>query len=117
MVDGVLLAFGGAEGLLYGSKNSPAIYGFHCDDQKWNHVGDLPLACSWVDTLLLSGGRLLMVDGSSTQQVLKIAVEGKYFCTGIELFSLFSGLAKLFRRKADKRYGEYVGTVIRICIG
>ena len=64
-----------------------------------------------------------MVDGD-TQQVLKITVQGKYFCIGIELIGLFSGLAKLFpitpigkeadksRKEADERYWEYVGTVI-----
>ena len=71
MVDGVLLAIGGSDG----SKKTSAIYAFHYVDQKWQHVGDLPFECSWVDTLLLSGGRLLMVDRYS-QQVLKITVEG-----------------------------------------
>ena len=38
--------------------------------------GDMPSKCSWVDTLLLSEGRLLVVDGSSTK-VWRITVEGK----------------------------------------
>ena len=77
MVDGVLLAIGGQD--QRGSKIS-AIYGFHPDgDQQWKHIGDLPFACSCVNTLLLSGGGLLMVDGRETQRVLKIAVNGKYF--------------------------------------
>ena len=73
MVDGVLLAIGGQEDLK--SKKTSAIHAFHHVDQKWQHVGDFPFKCSWVDTLLLSGGRLLVVNGDS-QQVLKITVEG-----------------------------------------
>ena len=115
VVDGVLLAIGGHDG----SKTS-SIYGLHLEEKKWRHVGDMPFACSRVDTLLLSGGGLLMVDGD-TRQVLKITVQGKYFCTGIELIKLFSGLAKLFpitpigkeadqsQKEADERYWEYVG--------
>ena len=83
VVDGVLLAIGG-DGKEYGSKKTSSIYGLHLDEKKWRHIGDLPFACSMVDTLLLSGGGLLMVDGD-TQQVLKITVQGKYFCTGIEI--------------------------------
>ena len=113
VVDGVLLAIGGHDG----SRKTSSIYGLHLEEKKWKHIGDLPFACSWVDTLLLSGGGLLMVDGD-TQQVLKITVQGKYFCTGIELIKLFSGLAKLFpigkeadqsQKEADERYWEYVG--------
>ena len=80
VVDGVLLAIGGTD--QDGSKTS-SIYGLHLDEKKWRHVGNLPFACSRVDTLLLSGGGLLMVDGG-TQHVLKITVQGKYCCTGIE---------------------------------
>ena len=120
MVDGVLLAVGGED--QGGSRKTTSIYGFHHNDGKWKHVGDMPFQCSWVDTLLVSGG-LLVVDGGSTQQVLKMTVEGKYCCTGIELMRLFSGLAKLFPitpspnkaeksgKEADERYGEYVGIV------
>ena len=75
MVDGVLLAIGGQEDSIYDSQKTSAIHAFHHVDQKWQHVGDLPFKCSWVDTLLLSGGRLLLVDGDS-RQVLKISVEG-----------------------------------------
>ena len=75
MVDGVLLAIGGAENMT-GSKKTSAIHAFHHVDQKWQHVGDLPFKCSLINTLLLSEGRLLVVDGSSTQ-VLKITVEGQ----------------------------------------
>ena len=115
VVDGVLLAIGGKD--QDGSKTS-SIYGLHLEEKKWRHVGDMPFACSWVDTLLLSGGGLLMVDGD-TRQVLKITVQGKYCCTGIELIKLFSGLAKLFpitpigkeadqsQKEADERYWEY----------
>ena len=64
MGDGVLLAIGGAEGDKHGSKKTSSIYGLHGDDKKWKHVGDMPFACSLVDTLLLSDGGLLMVDGT-----------------------------------------------------
>ena len=78
MVDGVLLAIGGHDG----SKKTSAIYAFHPVDQKWQHVGDMPFECSLVDTVLLSGGRLLVVDGNS-QRVLRVTVEGKPFkCYG-----------------------------------
>ena len=76
MGDGVLLAIGGAEDE-YGSKKTYSIYGLHGDDKEWKHVGDMPFACSWVDTLSLSDGGLLVVDGS-TRQVLRITVQGKY---------------------------------------
>ena len=83
MVDGVLLAIGGAEDQ-FGSRKTSSIYGLHHDDKKWKHVGDMPFACSWVDTLLLPDGGLLVVDGDSTHQVLKITVQGKYIaCTGL----------------------------------
>ena len=59
MVDGVLLAIGGQEEDSYGSKKTSAIYALHPVDQKWQHVGDMPFECSYVDTLLLSGGRLM----------------------------------------------------------
>ena len=76
MGDGVLLAIGGAEDLS-GSKKTSSIYGLHGDDKKWKHLGDMPFACSRVDTLLLSDGGLLVID-SYTQQVLRITVQGKY---------------------------------------
>ena len=76
MGDGVLLAIGGVEDQ-YGSNKTSSIYGLHGDDKKWKHVGDMPFACSMVDTLLLSDGGLLVVDGN-TQQVLSITVQGKY---------------------------------------
>ena len=76
MGDGVLLAIGGTEDLS-GSKKTSSIYGLHGDDKKWKHVGDMPFACSEVDTLLLSDGGLLVVDGFS-QKVLRITVQGKY---------------------------------------
>ena len=82
----MLLAIGGQD--QRGYKTS-AIYGFHRDaDQKWRHVGDMPLACYNVDALLLSGGGLMVVDGGITRQVLNITVEGKYCCTVIELIEL-----------------------------
>ena len=73
MVDGVLLAIGGWDDK---SKETSAICAFHPVDQKWQHVGSMPFGCYMVDSLLLSGGRLLLVDGRS-QRVLKITVEGK----------------------------------------
>ena len=79
MVDGVLLAIGGQEEYNDdddGPKNTSAIYALHPVDQKWQHVGDMPFECSYVDTLLLSGGRLLVVDGIS-KRVLRVTVEGK----------------------------------------
>ena len=79
MVDGILLAIGGSEDQS-GSMNTSAIFAFNLGDQQWKHVGNMPFACSDVDTLLLSGGGLLMVDGSSTKKVLKITVKGKYCC-------------------------------------
>ena len=75
MVEGVLLAIGGSEEEEYGSKKTSAIYAFHHVDQKWQHVGDMPFQCFSLDTLLLSRGGLLVVDGDS-HQVLKITVEG-----------------------------------------
>ena len=63
MVDGVLLAIGGHKEDSVFSKKTSAIYALHPVDQKWQHVGDMPFECSYVDTLLLSGGRLLVVDG------------------------------------------------------
>ena len=75
MVDGVLLTIGGSEEELEGVKTTSAICAFNHVDQKWQHVGDMPFQCSSVDTLLLSGGGLLVVYGYSCQ-VLKITVEG-----------------------------------------
>ena len=72
VVDGVLLAIGGWDG----SKDISAIYALHPVDQKWQHVGDMPFECCYVDTLLLSRGRLLVVDGRS-QRVMRVTVEGK----------------------------------------
>ena len=77
MADDVLLALGGAEDL-EGSKKTSSIYGLHRDDKKWKHVDDMPFACSRVDTLFLSDGRLLVIDGAGTQQVLKSTVQGIY---------------------------------------
>ena len=73
MVDGVLLAIGGLDDK---SRETSAICAFHPVDQKWQHVGNMLFECSWVDSLLLSDGRVLVVDGIS-QRVLKISVEGK----------------------------------------
>ena len=78
-VDGVLLAIGGTESkkpqAYRGSKKTPAIYAFYHVDLKWHHVGDMPFECWRVDTLQLSDGRLLIVDGIS-KKVLKIKVDG-----------------------------------------
>ena len=72
VVDGVLVAIGGRDG----SKETSAIYALHPVNQKWQHVGDMPFECSFVDTLLLSGGRLLVVYGRR-QRVVRVTVEGK----------------------------------------
>ena len=56
-----------------GTKKTSAIYAFHPVDNIWQHVGDM---CSSIDTLLLSGGRLLVVNGDN-QRVLRVTVEGK----------------------------------------
>ena len=79
------------------SEKTSAIYAFHPVHQKWQHVGDMPFDCSHVDTLLLSGGRLLVVDGDS-QRVLRVTVEGKTMQVlwSVLLTSLFSGLAMVF---------------------
>ena len=77
MGDGVLLAIGGAKEDMLGSEKTSSIYGLHGDDKYWKHVGDMPFACSWVETLLLSDGGLLVVDGYTTQ-VLRITVQGIY---------------------------------------
>ena len=75
VVDGVLLAIGGNQ-REEGSKKTSAIYALHPVDKKWQHVGDMPFECSSVDTLLLSEGRLLVVDGGS-KRVWRVTVEGK----------------------------------------
>ena len=97
MVDGVLLAIGGQEKDSYGSKKTSAIYALHPVDQKWQHVGDMPFECYFVDTLLLTGGRLLVVDGYS-RRVLRVTVEGKTMQVlwSVLLTRLFSGLAMVF---------------------
>eukprot|EP00731_Ephydatia_muelleri_P035079 Em0095g9a len=104
VVDGVLLAIGGED---QDGSHTSSIYGLHLDEKKWRHVGNLPFACSWVDTLLLSGGGLLMVDGD-TQQVLKITVQGlaKLFPIGKE--------ADQSQKEADERYltGELMSSFI-----
>ena len=72
MVDGVLLAIGGKD---KDGSDTSAIYAFHPNDQKWQHVGDMPFKCTMVYTLLLSGGRLLVVDGDS-RKVAEITAGG-----------------------------------------
>eukprot|EP00731_Ephydatia_muelleri_P004191 Em0002g367a len=117
VVEGVLLAFGGAEEDKYGSKTS-SIYGLHGGDKKWKHVGDMPFACSLVDTLLLSDGALLMVDGR-TQQVLRITVQGL-----AKLFPITPTVKKTGKsqKEADERLYEeamskgYVETSVIKCL-
>ena len=84
MVDGVLLAIGGAENR-YELNRTSAINAFHHSDQKWRHVGNMPFKCAYLETTMLSGGRLLVVDGYN-KDVLEMA-EGMLQLTG-----LFSGL-------------------------
>ena len=45
VVDGVLLAIGGLDDL----HETSAIYALHPVDQKWQHVGDMPFECSYLD--------------------------------------------------------------------
>ena len=75
VVDSVLFAIGGAEDQ-EGSKKTSAIYALHPVEKTWQHVGDMPFKCFFVNTLLLSGGKLLVVDGDS-QMVLRVTMEGK----------------------------------------
>ena len=76
VVGGVLFAIGGSDG----SKRISAIFALHPVNQKWQHVAEMPFECSYVDTVLLSGGRLLVVDGD-TQKVTVLDVEGKVILT------------------------------------
>ena len=68
VADGVLLDIGGSKAC--------SIYALHPFEQRWQYVGNMPFECSYVDTLPLSGGGLLVVDGDS-QRVLRVTVEGK----------------------------------------
>ena len=63
-------------------KRASVINAFCRVDQKWQHVGDMPFGCSRVDTLLLSDGKLLIIDGYS-RNVLRINVQGTcmYLCS------------------------------------
>eukprot|EP00731_Ephydatia_muelleri_P003979 Em0002g155a len=115
--DGVLLATGGTEDLR-GSKKTSSIYGLHGDDKKWKHVGDMPFACSMVDTLLLSDGGLLVVDGR-THQVLRITVQGH-----AKLFPITPTVKETGKsqKEADERLYEeamskgYVETSVTKCL-
>ena len=72
VVESVLLAIGGEE--LNGQKVS-SIFAFNPLHATWQHVADMPFACSKADTLLLSNGDLLIADGHS-QRVLRGKMEG-----------------------------------------
>ena len=76
VVEGHVLAVGGTEDR-DGSKKTSEIYAFRDADQNWQHVGDMPFKCSWVDTLLLSGSGALVVDMCGTHEALEISSEGK----------------------------------------
>ena len=68
VVDGVLLAIGGAD--QDGSRKTSSIYGLHLEEKKWRHVGDLPFACSM---------------GGHTAAVRRRAVDGGWgHSTGLE---------------------------------
>eukprot|EP00731_Ephydatia_muelleri_P004052 Em0002g228a len=114
--DNVLFAIGGKD--QYGSKQTSSIYGLHGDDKTWKHVGDMPFACSRVDTLLLSDGGLLMVDGN-THQVLKITVQGLAKLFPITLTVKETGKS---HKEADERLYEeamskgYVETSVTKCL-
>ena len=76
-MDGVLLAIGGNNDK---SKDTSAICAYDSVNQKWQlTTGEMPFKCSYVDSLLLSDGRLLVVDGIS-QRVLKITAKGIKSC-------------------------------------
>ena len=72
MVDGVLLAIGGWDDAY---KATSAMFALHPADQKWQHVGELPFECTFVDTLTLSETMFLLVDGGS-RKVAWITAEG-----------------------------------------
>ena len=81
VADGVLLAI--KSRCVLHSKQT-AFYALHCVDKKWSVenewklVGELPLVLSHdLDTLLLSDGKLLVVDNESGK-VLKVTVKGKH---------------------------------------
>ena len=79
VADGVLLAISESR-----YSKQTAIYALHCVDKKWSVenkwklVGELPSVLSRdLDTLLLSDGKLLVVDNESGK-VLKVTVKGKH---------------------------------------
>ena len=94
VVDKVLLAIGGTE-YQSGLVKMTCVNAFCHVDQKWLHVGDMPNGCSRVDTLLLSDGRLLMVDRFS-RSVLRINVQGTCIFVANEIVltkNIYTGLA------------------------
>ena len=95
-----------------GLIKTSAINAFCRVDQKWQHVGDMPFGCSHVDTLLLSDGRLLMVDRFS-RSVLRINVQGTctYATNEIVLTkNIYTGLAMLVEQR-------YIWSYLCACIG
>lgn len=107
VVDGVLLSIGGKEGIggEEGSKKkTSAIYAFHPTDKKWQHIGDMPFECSSVDTLLLSDGILLVVDGCS-RKVMRVTVKGKY----MQVLNSLYNISSIFR-------SGYVFHQIKVCV-
>lgn len=72
VVDGILLAIGGED---ESHKVTSTICAFHLIDKKWQRVGNLPFECSFVDSLLLSSGELLVIDGKN-QRALKVEAKG-----------------------------------------
>ena len=81
VADGVLLVIRGPHHVPHTEQT--AIYALHCVDKRnvrneWKLVGELPLVLSHdLDTLLLSDGKLLVVDNNSGK-VLKVTVKGKH---------------------------------------
>ena len=70
----MLLAIGGTQDTK-GEKKTSSICAYHPDVQKWQHVGKMPFKGSFLNSLLLSGGEFIVVDGDS-KQVLQIIVKG-----------------------------------------
>ena len=82
VADGVLLAISESRCVLHSKQT--AFYALHRVDKKWSVenewklIGELPLVLSRdLDTLLLSDGKLLVVDNESGK-VLKVTVKGKH---------------------------------------
>ena len=72
----MLLAIGGQETLNPDSNTTSNIYMFVHEQNKWLHIGNLPLPCTYVDTVLLPSEELLVVDGYN-RKVFKGTIVGE----------------------------------------